>query len=104
MSALGLFRSRTTRAIASIPPIASKLAFPRYKTASRDSATILNHYRDRIQAVMSNPTLDDNQKHRITVRLVAELDSDTAIYKADGLAKRISDAFGHAERSGKGAA
>jgi hypothetical protein len=53
---------------------------------------------------MSNPTLDDNQKHRITVRLVAELDSDTAIYKADGLAKRISDAFDRAERSGKGAA
>jgi hypothetical protein len=103
MSALWIFRPRTTRTIASIPLIASKLAFPRYKTALSNSGTIFKHYRDRIQTVTSDPKLDESQKHRITVRLVAELDSDTAIHKADGLARRISEAVDRAKRSSKGA-
>jgi hypothetical protein len=104
MSALGLFRSRTTRAIASIPPIASKLAFPRYKAAFADSAAILKHHRGRIQAATSNPALDDSQKHRITMRLLAELDLDIAAHKADELARRISEVVDRAEPSSKGAA
>jgi len=99
MSALGLFRSSTTRAIASIPSIAPKLAFPRSKTALSDSATILQHYKGRIQNVRSDSTLDDSHKHRITVRFVAELDLGTALLKAEGFTKRISEVFERAKRS-----
>jgi hypothetical protein len=99
MSALWIFRPRTTRTIASIPLIASKLAFPRYKTALSDSATIFKHYRGRIQTVRSDPTLDESQKYRTTVRLVAELDLDTALLKAEGLAKRINEVFERAKKS-----
>jgi hypothetical protein len=53
---------------------------------------------------MSNPTLEDSQKHRITERLVAEFDLETAIHKADGLAKRIDEVANCAKTSSKGAA
>jgi hypothetical protein len=69
MSALGLFRSRTTtRALAPSASIASTPRVPhsRYLSIYRDNTKLAVDYRRDISTVMENPTLDDLKKYRIS--------------------------------------
>jgi hypothetical protein len=102
MSALGLFRSRTTQAFASAsnPPIAMQLAFhPRHMSRlrlpiTRTSKTI-KLLEMQIGAIMASPRLDEQQKYRASKRICAEIDFQTTFRGAIAQQQKAFDSIHH---------
>lgn len=102
MSALRLLHSRTTRAfaLASKSPLAMQHVFhPRHMSRLRPpvirNLKKIKRLENQVAAVMANPNLDEQHKYRVSRRLCAEIDYETAFRDTVARHQKLLDEVHH---------